>query len=318
MSLKGIPKAEIRAMALTTAPIDRAAATAAAKALYAHAHLKEPEVIFVDDPSGFDQYRDKMVVNLAWRFYHPRYYTYPLWSGLSASTSIVYGRGKIDGSFALLHGRMLNQRPTKLSRLWVDFLRHSGPSALHSGLAVISERPVEYHLDADDNLSNRAGPAVRWANGYEIYAVGGIPIGIANQWMIRDPDSITKSRLLEIRNAEIRRIAMEIAGPERLAGLGGRIESTDKDINRFKRQLISFDASDPHNYAWGDEEGILVEDGEIQAEARILNVINGSLEPDGSRREFYLGAMPDASTPHEAVAMSYGIRPEFFKEAVRT
>jgi hypothetical protein len=51
---------------------------------------------------------------------------------------------------------------------------------------------------------------------------------------------------------------------------------------------------------------------------RVLDVYNGSLEPDGTRRRFFLGAMRDAKTPHEAVAMSYGIRPENYNEQVRT
>ena len=52
--------------------------------------------------------------------------------------------------------------------------------------------------------------------------------------------------------------------------------------------------------------------------ARFIHVINGSLEPDGTRREFFLGADPDAATPHEAVAASYGRPAAAYREAVRT
>ncbi len=51
---------------------------------------------------------------------------------------------------------------------------------------------------------------------------------------------------------------------------------------------------------------------------RVIHVVNGSLEPDGSRREFVLGAMSGARTAHEAVAMSYGINPQHYREVVRT
>jgi hypothetical protein len=50
---------------------------------------------------------------------------------------------------------------------------------------------------------------------------------------------------------------------------------------------------------------------------RIVEVINGSAEPDGTRRKFYLGAMR-GRTPHEVVAASYGINPDVYREAVRT
>ena len=51
---------------------------------------------------------------------------------------------------------------------------------------------------------------------------------------------------------------------------------------------------------------------------RVLDVWNGSFEPDGSRRRFFLGAIAGARTPHEAVAMSYGRTPKTYGEAVRT
>ena len=50
---------------------------------------------------------------------------------------------------------------------------------------------------------------------------------------------------------------------------------------------------------------------------RVIEVINGSLEPDGSRRKFHLGAMA-GGTPAEVVAASYGIAPAHYREAVRS
>lgn len=53
-------------------------------------------------------------------------------------------------------------------------------------------------------------------------------------------------------------------------------------------------------------------------EQQFVHVVNGSLEPDGSRREFMLGAPREARTPAEAIAWSYGIAPATYREAVRT
>jgi hypothetical protein len=51
---------------------------------------------------------------------------------------------------------------------------------------------------------------------------------------------------------------------------------------------------------------------------RVLHVVNGSLEDDGSRREFFLGAEDDVNTPHDAVAASYGFNPNSYSEFART
>jgi hypothetical protein len=51
---------------------------------------------------------------------------------------------------------------------------------------------------------------------------------------------------------------------------------------------------------------------------RYLRVVNGTVEPDGTRRTFLLGAHPQARTPHEAVAASYARPAGRFREAVRT
>ena len=51
---------------------------------------------------------------------------------------------------------------------------------------------------------------------------------------------------------------------------------------------------------------------------RVMDVYNGSLEPDGTRRRFMLGAVAGVNTVHEAVAASYGLNPGAYREAVRT
>ncbi len=56
----------------------------------------------------------------------------------------------------------------------------------------------------------------------------------------------------------------------------------------------------------------------------VVEVVNGSEEPDGGRRKFHLGAARDPRTRHppdtvnDAIANSYGIAPSCYREAVRT
>lgn len=49
-----------------------------------------------------------------------------------------------------------------------------------------------------------------------------------------------------------------------------------------------------------------------------VKVINGTAEPDGSHREYYLEVPPDMDTAKEAVAWTYGLHPDDYHIAVRT
>jgi hypothetical protein len=99
-------------------------------------------------------------------------------------------------------------------------------------------------------------------------------------------------------NAELRRVMLEIYGFGRW-------------ISETGATLISEDVN--HDHPRKLYEATLV--GE---RIRIIHVVNGSLEENGSRREFFLGASEDAATPHEAVAASYGFNPSFYTEFART
>jgi hypothetical protein len=49
---------------------------------------------------------------------------------------------------------------------------------------------------------------------------------------------------------------------------------------------------------------------------RVLHVRNHSLEPDGSRKEYWLGVPERCRTPAEAVAWSFGISPWVYREDI--
>lgn len=109
---------------------------------------------------------------------------------------------------------------------------------------------------------------------------------------------MTPQDISAISNAEHRRAAIEIYahvhGPDRfVADLGAALVKEDKSQGR-PRKL----------YALGAQ--------------RFVHVINGSLEADGTRREFLLGADPQSKTPESAVASSYGRPASKYKEAIRT
>jgi len=49
-----------------------------------------------------------------------------------------------------------------------------------------------------------------------------------------------------------------------------------------------------------------------------LQVRNGTPEPDGTHRDYFLSVSPAMRSPHEAVAWTYGLSPEQYDVMVRT
>jgi hypothetical protein len=109
-------------------------------------------------------------------------------------------------------------------------------------------------------------------------------------WIIERPREITPAAILKERNAEVRRCMLERFGTERyLLEAGARLLRQD-DCGKLWRTL-SF---------------------------TIAEVENGTVEPDGTRRRYFLQVPPDLRSPREAVAWTYGLTTEQYELAVRT
>ena len=115
--------------------------------------------------------------------------------------------------------------------------------------------------------------------------------------MIEQRDKVTPDDIEAEPNTELRRAMLEIFGFERyLEARSAQVIAQD-ELHGQPRRLLEISVAG--------------------AALRIIEVHNGSLEPDGTRRRFHLGAMP-GDTPHECLAASYGIVPAHYREAVRT
>jgi hypothetical protein len=172
------------------------------------------------------------------------------------------------------------------------------PLSLHADFAMVSDRPKALYRDAAGRLHFDRGPAIAWRDGWSLYFWHGLRIPRSHEWIIDEPGHITPEAIEREPNAELRRIMLEVSGFEKyLAARSARLVSAD-ELHGFPRRLLEINVA-----------------GE---RLRIVEVINGSLEPDGSRRKFHLGALRGSGTPHEAVAASYGIAPEYYREAVRS
>jgi len=165
-------------------------------------------------------------------------------------------------------------------------------------VCIVTERPTELHRDAAGRLHFETGMALKYADDWGIYSWHGFRIPTSHHWIIADRATITPAKIEKEENAELRRIMLEIYGfGNYLSDQKAKLLSEDVDGKGHPRKLYQIKV--------GNED------------IRVIELHNSSLEPDGSRRKFHLGAMPGA-TPHEAVAASFGFSPQHFREDVAT
>jgi hypothetical protein len=192
-------------------------------------------------------------------------------------------------------GARYAQRTQEHFAAYQRYSRECGVAFLYPGIALVSDRPERIVFDAQRRLHAADGPALRYRDGYSLYAWKGqrIPAAYIEQRATR-----TAGDVLGESNAELRRILMDIYAVE---------HGSDAMLQAMDAKLLSEDMYHGRPRRLYDIAG-----------HRYLYVINGSLEPDGTRRQFLLGAHPEAATPHEAVAASYARPAGRFREGVRT
>ncbi|MGV9315674.1 DUF6745 domain-containing protein [Streptomyces sp. NPDC003691] len=146
---------------------------------------------------------------------------------------------------------------------------------------VICERPTELHRDEAGRLDHGAGPALRFPDGFALYAWRGMPVPAA---FLDELSSLTPLRIRTEENAELRRVMLEFYGYERyLAEVGARPMDQDEAGKLWRIPMT------------GDEDVVMVE------------VVNSTPEPDGTYRTYWLRVPPSTTTAKEGVAWTFGL-----------
>jgi hypothetical protein len=179
------------------------------------------------------------------------------------------------------------------------------------GICIISDRFAGVHWDNSRNavglpfrLHHDTQQAVSFRDGWGLYYWHGFRIPPSHEWLFANRAKLSADAIDKEPNAELRRIMLEIYGFERYcAEREAKVIAADELHGEARRLLEVTIKGEP---------------------IRIVEVVNGSLEPDGSRRKFHLGAARRQGgsalpkTPAEAIANSYGVAPKHYREAVRT
>ncbi|GAA3133068.1 DUF6745 domain-containing protein [Nonomuraea salmonea] len=148
-------------------------------------------------------------------------------------------------------------------------------------VAVVTERPVELHLDDLGRLHRAEGPALAFADGFALHAWHGMPVPAGFGAAMT---ALTPERIRAEPNAELRRAMLEHFGPERyLAESGAEPLHSDETGVLWRVELA------------GDEPLTMVE------------VVNSTPEPDGTRRTYFLRVPPWTERARQGVAWTFGV-----------
>jgi hypothetical protein len=101
-------------------------------------------------------------------------------------------------------------------------------------IIFVSACPIEVHQDSNNRLHNTESPAVRFKDGYNIYAIHG---RILSSWIWEKKDTITKEMFIEEKNSEIRAAMYSVLGEKRVMEILGATE-IDKQLIQHQNEDI--------------------------------------------------------------------------------
>ena len=161
-------------------------------------------------------------------------------------------------------------------------------------VCYLSERPEFIMTDAGGNLHADEGPAVAWPGGaMPMWRWRGLPVAehVMAPVATLDARSIRRERSVILRDIMIERF-----GLDRFIREGGA-----KPVQQ-------------------DEAGVfwVVRNPIPRRRICAVEVINGTPEPDGSYRRYFLRVPPTVRTARGAVAWSYGLTAEQYRVKIRT
>lgn len=176
-------------------------------------------------------------------------------------------------------------------RKWGDLVRSVFTCWLLDDLVIVCPLPELHSTDPTGRLHDEHGPALKWADGWSVFAWHGTVIPSS---LIERPWS--GSAIAHHPNAEVRRCAIERIGWDSYIAEAGLLR-------------VGEPVPDPGNP--GQTLELYSVPGGLLGErsARVLLCTNASQERDGTRRRYALYVPPLIHDPISAVAWTFGIDP---------
>jgi hypothetical protein len=125
----------------------------------------------------------------------------------------IFRAHKFDAVAAEIHQRIFHKLGGTALNCWQCELLHHIPAfyAFNNSFILMANEPTIY-LNEDMQFHNETGPAVRWADGFEYWALDGNDLEEFGPKILLRPEKLTTKDISNIRNEEARRIAIERLG----------------------------------------------------------------------------------------------------------
>ena len=184
----------------------------------------------------------------------------------------------------------LRRQTAPVAGLW-QIAKNASWMLPHRHVCWLAERPDAVRQDARGRLHFGTGPAVSYPDRWSAYAWKGV---LVPPWIIEHPELVTVRTISAALDPQVRRCMIEIMTPERFIAQGGACRVSQDETGVLWRQRWRWEA-------WAAVE-----------------VINGTPEPDGSLKRYYLQVPANMRSAREAVAWTYGLPEQRYRPAVRT
>jgi hypothetical protein len=146
--------------------------------------------------------------------------------------------------------------------------------------AYVCRKPTALHLDERGRFHNRMGPAMTFPDGLFIDALHGLPV---SKEVMRLQRNLTPRIIENQRNAEVRRVMIELYGFERYVQQTGIMEHRDAYGELYRSRMAR------------------------QEDIVMVRVRNSTPEPDGSYKHYFLRVPPQIRRAREGIAWTFGI-----------
>lgn len=256
---------------LSTEPVDFENAKKAICLAYKLANLKEPTQFFVaDSPVS----AIKLIQEMDSSLQAEEIFSKMIYGNHDASWLSIYQYFRDEVGIEACH---------KLDGL-IELSKYAGWTSVYEDVVVFQHRPEMIKFDNEKRLHNESGPAVRYRDGFSVYAWHGLRI--PSEW-IDHKDQLTAKTALTWKNIEQRRAACEILG-----------------WNNILRELNATTIDKDNDPEIGELVEVTIPD---IGKERFLRVLCGT------KREFALPVPPDTKTTLDAQAWTYGLSKKDFE-----
>ncbi|MCC7529178.1 MAG: hypothetical protein IT342_11675 [Candidatus Melainabacteria bacterium] len=236
------------------------------------------------------------------------------------SLAIALSKNACRNRFMAIHKFLRIERglfqETSLFALELDIRMCAGWFLFFEKIAFVCKKPVSISINERGSLSNLAGGAWCYPDGWSVYA----PSGLGNpDTNINAPNQITTVDI-EGNSWQMRNILIERFGSTRYQTL-----QKIKSLANGEARTALLEEFGLTNY-WSACGAKKTQEDSYGALFRILpdthtslvRVINSTPEPDGIFKEYFLKVPANMSTAKEAVAWTFGLQPQEYSPDVES